>query len=324
MSAMLRTALFGAGVMGSFHARVISNSSRCELAVVIDPNEETGRALAARYEATWQPNADTLPGIDAAVVAAPTEFHHKLVVPLLEDGIPTLVEKPVSGRMSEAEEMVRLAAKRHTPFMCGFVERFNPAVRTIAALLNEPMHIATVRHSPYANRIQTGVGWDLLIHDVDTCLRFAGASPVEVSEGLGRFHPKSLAGEEDIADAVMTFDTGLVASVSANRISQRKVRSLVVTELDRTIEADLIRRDVTIYRHVSSNFQQDRSYRQQTIIEIPELVTSAEPLAGQLEHFVNIIDGVHDLDVERKSILPAHHVIDRITNKGRSRSLTAV
>jgi hypothetical protein len=32
-------AVVGAGVMGSFHARVIAQSTRCDLAAVIDPSQ---------------------------------------------------------------------------------------------------------------------------------------------------------------------------------------------------------------------------------------------------------------------------------------------
>ena len=53
-------------------------------------------------------------------------------------------------------------------------------------------------------------------------------------------------------------------------------------------------------------------YRQQSIIEIPELVSSREPLAAQLDHFVDMVSGVVDADVERRRILPAHRVIGRL------------
>ena len=49
--------------------------------------------------------------------------------------------------------------------------------------------------------------------------------------GLGHFHPSSANGGEDVAEAVMTFASGAVASTSASRIGQRKIRAISVTEL---------------------------------------------------------------------------------------------
>jgi predicted dehydrogenase len=172
-----------------------------------------------------------------------------------------------------------------------------------------------VRHSPYAARIRTGVAWDLLIHDLDAALRLMGDSPVEVRGSRGFFHPESAPDAEDVADSVMSFAGGGVATASASRIAQRKVRTLTVTEVERTIEVDMLRRGVTIYHHVSNEITTSHGagYRQQTVIEIPELVTAREPLAAQLDRFLGLLDGTVDLKEERESILPAHRAVGAVT-----------
>jgi predicted dehydrogenase len=308
-----RIGLVGAGVMGGYHARVVAQSEHSSLAWVADPSEATGSALAQRHGVDWRPEVNSWHNVDAVIVASPTDTHAAVVLSALENDVPVLVEKPVSGSLDEAELMVGLAEKRDVPVMCGLVERFNPALLTVMPMLDEPAHITAVRHSPYANRIKTGVGWDLLIHDVDACLRLAGDDePTHVRAGVGVFHPLSSDGYEDVAETVMMFRNGAMASASASRIGQRKVRQVTVTDLHRTIELDLLRRDVTIYRHVSAELGDQGNYRQQTIIEIPELVTAREPLAAQLDHFLDVITGKADAARERQSILPAHRVIARV------------
>jgi len=309
-----RIALIGAGVMGSYHARVIAQSQRCELAVVVDPDPAVGRPLAQRYDCDWRPEVDRLDDVDAVVVAAPTDLHAALVLHALSSGIPVLVEKPVTRSLADTERVVAAAERAQVPIMCGFVERFNPAVLTVAPLVSEPLHISAVRHSPYANRIRIGVAWDLLVHDVDACLRFVNDQPVRVQSSRGFFHPSSVDAGEDVAEAVLTFAGGAVATVSASRIGQRKLRNITIAELTRTIEIDLLRRDVTIYRHVSAEIPTGSGigYRQQTIIEIPELVSAREPLAAQLDHFLELVDGRVDMKEERESILPAHRVVAEV------------
>jgi predicted dehydrogenase len=308
-----RVAVVGAGVMGSFHARVIAQSSRCDLAAVIDPCREPGEALADRFGVDWRPELDSFAGIDAIVLAAPTDLHTDLAGNALANDVPALVEKPLTGDLASSERLIALSAVRQVPIMCGFVERFNPAILTAQAMLEETMHVTAVRHSPYAARVRSGVAWDLLIHDVDACLRFVKDHPVTVNGGVGFFRSESGEEFEDVAEAVLTFASGAVASASASRIGQRKIRTMSIAQETSTIELDLLRRDVTLYRHVSHSGGSDgQGYRQQTIIEIPELVSNREPLAAQLDRFLDLIAGAVDLKEERESILPAHRVVDRL------------
>ncbi|WP_158888526.1 Gfo/Idh/MocA family protein [Amycolatopsis anabasis] len=306
-----RIALVGTGTMGSLHARVLSQNDRVTLARVVDPREEAGRAVADRFGSQWSPELGSLSDVDAVVVAAATEVHHEIALEILRQGKPLLVEKPVSNSLPASEEIVGLAAEKDVPLMCGLLERYNPAVMTALQLVNEPVHLMARRHGPYAPRIKTGVSWDLLVHDVDIAIQFfGGATPSRVTSGAGYFHPSSVTGAEDTIETVLTFPFGL-ATVSASRLGQRKVRSLVVSELDRLIEIDLLRRDVTIYRHVSHDAAtpDGLGYRQQTVIEIPELVTAREPLATQLDRFVDLLEDKVDAKAERDSILPSHRVV---------------
>jgi len=314
VTAKHRVALIGTGSMGSLHARVLSQSDRAELVRVVDPREDAGRAVAERFGAAWTPEIDSLADVDAVVLAAATEAHHKLALEVLDQATPLLVEKPVCDDLAASEEVVALSERRDVPLMCGLLERYNPAVMTALQLISEPVHVMARRHGPYAPRIRTGVSWDLLVHDVDIAIQcFSGVEPTRVASGVGYFHPDSVPGAEDNVETVLTFPTGL-ATVSASRIGQRKVRSLVVSEIDRLIEIDLLRRDVTIYRHVSHDAvtPDGLGYRQQTVIEIPELVSAREPLATQLDRFLDLVEGRVDAAQERRSILPAHRVVARV------------
>ncbi len=71
-----RIALIGSGRMGSLHARVLAQSSLCDLALLVEPREEHGREVAARFDTAWAADFDELDGIDAAVVAAATPAHY--------------------------------------------------------------------------------------------------------------------------------------------------------------------------------------------------------------------------------------------------------
>ena len=85
-----------------------------------------------------------------------------------------------------------------------------------------------------------------------------------------------MPGAEDVVETLLSFPGGRMASVSASRIGQQKVRSLRITELDRVIEVDLLRPSVTIYRHIDSDAATERRAR------LPPADDDRDPGAGQM------------------------------------------
>ena len=132
--AKLRIAVIGAGRLGGFHAQKIAARDDLDFVGVVDPNQAARRRVAndcgtkayAEYE-------DILSKVDAAVVAAPTHFHHDLGVALLERGIHVLMEKPLCVDGEEAEALVNLAEKRNAILQTGHVERLIPPGNTSAS-----------------------------------------------------------------------------------------------------------------------------------------------------------------------------------------------
>lgn len=307
-----RIGLVGAGSMGALHARAVAQSAEASLAWVADPDPVSGGQIAGKFGTTWTAEPD-LDSVDAVIIAAPTQFHHDLALAAIDAGRPLLLEKPLADTYEHSRAIVDAARECGVALMCGLLERFNPAVRTVAEIVRSPVHVTTVRHSPYSERIHTGVASDLLIHDVDLVLRLFGTAPTAVTGHYGYFEPRSTPGSEDVADATLRFGAGEIATLSVSRIAQHKVRSLTIAELGRMIEVDLIRQDITIYRQgQESSFDEDAGYRQQTIIEIPIVRHPGEPLQLQLQHFIALIEGREDFGAELDTLLLPHRVIDQI------------
>jgi predicted dehydrogenase len=312
-----RIALIGAGLMGSLHARVVSQSADAELACIVDP-DESAALLADRFRTRWVPKLEDLGPFDAVIVASPTATHAGWGHEAIAAGKPVLVEKPLSEDLDQTNSLINEARRQGVPLMCGLLERFNPAVMTAMTIVEEPIHMTGVRHSPYADRIATGVAYDLLIHDLDLVLQFANGTPTDLRAQFGHCHPKSAVDAEDVAEVSLQFDTGCVASLSASRVSQRKLRTLNIAELDRLVELDLFRRDVTVYRHVGAELIEGSNggYRQQTVIDIPALTSANEPLAEQLAHFLELARGEADPEEEIASLEAPHRLTARAVDLG--------
>lgn len=312
--AMREIALIGAGQMGANHARTIARSEIFKLKYVVDEDLNRARNLAASFDVLAIGSIDGLSGVDAAVVATSTMSHFSIANDLLSLSIPTLVEKPLTPDLPTTKELLENARSQGVPIQCGFVERFNPAFATARKLLDEPvLHAQAIRHSPPANRIASGVAEDLLIHDLDLALTLKLGSVIEVS-GFQVTSPKTHLAE--IADCSVLFGASSVISLSASRMSQRKIRDWRICTESQLIEVDLLRQTVAIFENINQEVGVGggASYRARTTVDYPFIERVGEPLAMQLEHFGRLMDGAEDAELERQGILESHALLSEYLN----------
>ncbi|AHH99649.1 Gfo/Idh/MocA family oxidoreductase [Kutzneria viridogrisea] len=115
-------------------------------------------------------------GLDAAFVHSPTSTHAEIVTHLLEAGVPTYVDKPLSDELAACERLVQLAQRRGVSLMVGFNRRYAPGY---AQCLDHPRDLILLRK----NRVNLperarSFAYDDFIHVVDT-LRFLAPGEVE-------------------------------------------------------------------------------------------------------------------------------------------------
>jgi len=280
----VKLAVVGAGIMGANHARLAGNIRDLDVAWVVDPDLERANVVAEVHDAQATSDLDEVLGVvDAAVVAAPTHLHRPLAVELLAAGVHVLVEKPLAATVTDAAAIVDEADRHDRVLMAGHVERFNPAVLALDFPMVDAVHVACQRLSPYLDRVRDDVVLDLMIHDLDIVRALAGA-PVAAISAAGR----AVRGDMlDLATAVLEFDNGMVATLTASRVGQHKIRSLEITQPDRFVSVDLVRQDVTINRVEHSEFltSEGARYRQTGVVEIPFLEHRGEPLELELREF---------------------------------------
>ncbi len=282
---MIRIAVVGAGIMGSNHARILQVLPGVQLTAVVDPDRTRGEALAKAFEMEYRPVVDDLDRMaDAAVVATPSESHADVGIALLKLGLDVLIEKPLASTVEDADRLVQAAADFDRVVGVGHVERFNPAVLELDRVVVDPVHIELTRMGPFSPRITSDVILDLMIHDLDLALSIA-RSEVSSVQAIGR---KVRTSSVDIATALLEFENGVTAAVTASRVGQTKVRLVQVTQRENYVVADLVRQDVTINRVDHSEFTSDAgtSYRQSGLVEIPFLENRGEPLALELRDFI--------------------------------------
>lgn len=286
----VRLAVVGAGIMGANHARVARHLPGVELVAVVDPDVERAKAACGNTAAVACATVEELDvDVDAAVVAVPTQWHVPAACALAKRGVHLLVEKPLAPSIGEAEEIIGAAEEAGVVLAVGHIERFNAAVAELPQLLDEPLHIEASRIGAYSARVSDGVIFDLMIHDLDIVLSLFD-DDVEAVEIAGVSRAVRSA-TEDVATAAVRFSNGVTAAFNTSRLGQQKIRTVEITQLESTIIADLVRRDVTIHRMSRQEYLSDEGtrYRQSSVVEIPFLETAGEPLQLELAHFADCI-----------------------------------
>lgn len=281
-----------------------------DLVAVVDGDEERARAAAGASGAVPYTDIASLPALDIAVVAVPTPAHVEVALALIERGCHVLVEKPLAPSPDEARRIVEAAAAAGVLLAVGHVERFNPAVMALAALVQEPVHMQFERLSPYTPRIGDSVVFDLMVHDLDLACMLAGSAPDSIATAGAAVFSDTL----DVASALLTFPGGCIANVTSSRATQDKVRRVAVSERDRFILADCLRQDVQIRRETTSEFLDDAggTYRQASVTEIPHLDRRMEPLAAELRAFIEAVRGEREVEVDGAAGLLAVELARRV------------
>src|SRR5580704_9111194 len=94
-------ALFGAGRIGTVHARNIAEHSESRLKFVVDPATASAEALAARLGATVATEDEVWADrkVDAIVIGTATASHAELIEKGLKSGKAVFCEKPIDLSM---------------------------------------------------------------------------------------------------------------------------------------------------------------------------------------------------------------------------------
>lgn len=169
---MLKVGVFGVGHLGKFHLNNWKELAETELVGFFDPDDDTAREVADKYQLPRFLDAGTLmDAVDVVDVVAPTNHHFEICEQAIKKAKHVFVEKPLANTMDEARQLVKLAAESGIKLQVGHVERFNPAFLAIKDMVLNPMFIEVHRLAQFNPRgTEVSVILDLMIHDIDIIL----------------------------------------------------------------------------------------------------------------------------------------------------------
>ncbi|TAL11394.1 MAG: Gfo/Idh/MocA family oxidoreductase [Nitrospirae bacterium] len=277
----VRVAVIGVGSLGQHHARVYAETDGARLVGVADVDEARGAAVAGKHGCRAAVDYRMLIGeVDAVSVAVPTLLHHDIAKACLEAGLHVLVEKPLAATVEQARDLVAAAMRRGVTLQVGHIERFNSAFRATRGAIKAPALVECRRWAPFTSRgADVDVVLDLMIHDLDLVLGMVGAPVQDVqASGLSILSPTT-----DVAQARVVFRNGCIATFSASRVAESKIRELRVYEPEGFVVIDLAGQTAVVGRRAMGTSGSHELLTEQVRGD------GREPLKLELEAFLDSV-----------------------------------
>jgi predicted dehydrogenase len=229
MTSPRRIGVAGAGLIGRRHVALIEASPECRVAGIADPSD-AARAFADAHGIPWYPGHRDLLGRekpDGMIVATPNALHLAVALDCIAQGVPALIEKPVTDTLVAAQQLQRAVQRSGVAVLVGHHRRHNPIIKTIREqiaggrigqltavvglwLLKKPDDYFDViwRRQPGGGPILIN-----LVHDIDN-LRFICGEIVEV-QALTSNQARGFA-VEDTAALLLKFASGAIGTVTVS------------------------------------------------------------------------------------------------------------
>jgi predicted dehydrogenase len=246
----LRAAVVGVGHLGRHHAVKYARHPGAELVGVVDVSAERADAVASDLGVrAFRHHSDLFGQVECASIAVPTPLHYQVTRDCLKHGIDVLVEKPLTTTVEEGLALVEFAARNNRVLQVGHLERFNPAIRRLQQIVENPRFIECHRLAPFGDRgTDVDVVLDLMIHDLDVILSMVPSS-IRSVEAVG---VPVLTNNVDIANARLRFANGCIANLTSSRVSSKRERKIRIFQPNAYIAADYGLRDVRVCRRIEN------------------------------------------------------------------------
>jgi len=128
---MIGIAIIGAGAFGQKHLDAVAQIDGAEVVTVMGRREEQIKGIAEQYGvANYTTDFETAintPGVDAVIIASPTQLHADQGVAAMRAGKHVMIEIPMCDTVEDAERLCAVQKETGLVAMAGHTRRFNPS-----------------------------------------------------------------------------------------------------------------------------------------------------------------------------------------------------
>lgn len=323
MTKNIKVAVIGAGMMGKNHMKTYKSLNGVELVGVYDIFPEAAKAAAETFGIrAFSSMEEVAENVEAVSVVTTSVTHTDVGEFFLNKGIHCMMEKPLACTEEECQRLISAAAKNNVVLLVGHIERFNPAVEQMGKLLSDTSKIRSLtaqRMSAASGRItDVDVSMDLMIHDVEVIQSLVKSPVVNIQAASVKTKESPMG--KDYITALLEFENGATANITASRITQARVRTLTVTTDTNYIDMDFINQSINVHSqgrmpYVNpENIPEWMNYGLKGSVEQLFIPTN-QPLSAELNHFLSCVRGEATPRISGQNALDALRVIWKIQEK---------
>lgn len=201
--------------------------------------------------------------VEMVIVASPAPFHAQHSIPLIEAGIPVLIEKPVTTTLHDAHLIHKAIEKYGTPVAIGYCLKYLPSAQKLKLLLDADVigtlynaHIEIGQYLPdwrpsknyqdcvSANENLGGGALFELSHELDYAQWLLG--PLNLQYAILRSSEELALQVEDLADILMLSESGVVTSIHLDFIQRKAHRQCSFIGSKGRLDWDLIQNQLVL------------------------------------------------------------------------------
>ena len=170
------------------------------------------------------------PEIEAVVISTPAVTHYAFAKEAILANKDVFVEKPISLKFKEGEELVSLAKEKEKILMVGHILEYHSAVIKLKEIINKG-ELGKINYI-YSNRLNLGkirteenILWSFAPHDISIILDLLGEMPEEVSANGGNYLNPHIT---DVTVTTMNFPSGTKAHIFVSWLHPYKEQKLII------------------------------------------------------------------------------------------------
>ncbi|MDF1672429.1 MAG: Gfo/Idh/MocA family oxidoreductase [Vicingaceae bacterium] len=294
---MLKIGVIGAGTLGKTHISLLKEIKEFELVGFYDADENYKQEVSELLKVKSFDSVEELINlVDVVDIVKPSISHFDYAVNAIKQSKHVFIEKPVTDTVEEAKQLLELAEEANVKVQVGHVERFNPAFKSALPYIDNPMFIETHRMIEFdAKKANIPVVMDLMSHDLDIILSIVNSNIKKISaSGV-----EVIGNTPDIVHAVVEFDNGCVANLTASRVSLTSERVSKFYQKDAHIVIDYLKQETNLYALKRNGKTEICSKKLAIEKQNPvktELQEFAQAILNDTTPHVGILDGTIMLD----------------------------
>jgi predicted dehydrogenase len=295
----VRVGVVGFGYWGPNLVRNLDRLGDAELVAACDLNEASLAKMKGIYPSIeTTTDLDSLLAdhhLDAVLVATSAPSHHAIAKQVIAAGKHCYVEKPLTLKSSDAEELVRMADEAGVVLFTGHLMEYHSAVNWIreyiaSGELGDVLYLYAQRLNLGKVRTEENAFWSLAPHDVSIVLYLLGEAPDYVSASGAAYIND---GVQDTVFANLHFPSGKVANIHVSWLDPHKVRKFTIVGTKRMLVFDDMEatEKIWIYDKGVGAPVDAMSFGEDLTLRFGEItapyVPMKEPLSIEVQHFLD-------------------------------------